>query len=245
MSYKAWCRHYRSANEGAGQLICFPHAGGSASFYLPVAAALSPGVDVVGVQYPGRQDRRLEPPLTAIAPLADQIHEVLSNRDNRGSNVTLFGHSMGAVVAFEVARRMEAAGQPPARLFVSGRRAPSIHREETVHLRDDAGILDEIRRLNGTDSAIFQDEEIMQAALPSLRADYQAIETYRGDPAVTVSCPVTALIGDADPRVTVDEARAWAGHTTGGFDIRTFPGGHFYLVDRAGDVLEILRQYVS
>jgi surfactin synthase thioesterase subunit len=209
-----------------------------------VSAALSPAVDVVGVQYPGRQDRRLEPPLDTIAPLADQIHAVLGTRKGN-KPVTLFGHSMGAVIAFEVARRMEAAGNPPARLFVSGRRAPSINRDETVHLRDDAGILDEIRRLNGTDSAVFSDDEIMRAALPALRADYTAIETYRGDPAATVSCPVTALIGDADPRVTVDEARAWAGHTTGGFDLRAFPGGHFYLVDRAGDVLEILRRHFS
>lgn len=240
VGYKTWCRHYRPADDQADQLICFPHAGGSASFYLPVSAALSPAIDVVGIQYPGRQDRRREPPIDDIAPLADQIHAVLPRSDRP---VTLFGHSMGAIVAFEVARRLEADGRPVTRLFASGRRAPSRHRDETVHQRDDAGILEEIRRLNGTDSALIEDDELMRAALPALRADYRAIETYRGDPGATVSCPVTALVGDADPKVTGDEARAWAGHTTGGFDIRVFSGGHFYLVDRAGDVVEILRRH--
>jgi len=244
--YDLWCRRYRPAKSGAGQLICFPHAGGSASFYLPVSAALSVAVDVLAIQYPGRQDRRREPPVDDIARLADLIHAVLLRGpgDARGDwPLTFFGHSMGAIVAFEVARRLEADGRGPVRIFASGRRAPSTSRNETVHLRDDAGILEEVRRLNGTGSAILQEEEIMRAALPALRADYRAIETYTCAPGATVSCPISVLVGDDDPKVTLDEANAWARHTVGTFDFHMFAGGHFYLVERANDVLKVFRQH--
>jgi surfactin synthase thioesterase subunit len=238
-----WCRRYRPADNGAEQLICFPHAGGSASFYLPVSVALSPGVDVVAIQYPGRQDRRREPLVDDIALLADHIHAVLRASDDKP--VTFFGHSMGAIVAFEVARRLEADGRTPVRIFASGRRAPSTHRKETIHLRDDVGILAEVRRLNGTGATLLQEEEIMRAALPALRGDYRAIETYTCAPGATVTCPISVLVGKDDPKVTFDEASAWAGHTAGSFDIHIFAGGHFYLVDRPGDILKILRQHFS
>jgi surfactin synthase thioesterase subunit len=238
-----WCRRYRPVRDGADQLVCFPHAGGSASFYLPVSAALSPVIDVVSIQYPGRQDRRSEQPVDDIALLADQIYAVLREQCDKPS--TFFGHSMGAIVAFEVARRLEADGHAPVRIFASGRRAPSTHRYETVHLRDDAGILTEVRSLNGTNSAILEEDEMMRAVLPALRADYRAIETYACGPEVTVTCSISVLVGEDDSKVTFDEASAWAGHTTGTFSIRMFAGGHFYLVDHSHDILEILRQHFN
>src|SRR5580658_7928209 len=153
-----WCRRYRPARNAPARLVCLPHAGGSAPFYLPVSAALSPDVDVVAIQYPGRQDRRGERPIDDIAVLADHLHGIL--RRQPPLPVTIFGHSMGAVLGFEVARRLEADGQGPVRLFVSGRRAPSTHRDENVHLRDDAGILAEVRAMNGTASALLGDDEL-------------------------------------------------------------------------------------
>jgi surfactin synthase thioesterase subunit len=236
-----WCRRYRPASRGSERLVCFPHAGGSASFYLPVAVALSPAVDVVAIQYPGRQDRRHEPPIDDIALLADHICALLRVTGDRP--LTFFGHSMGATVAFEVARRLEADGRAITRLFASGRRAPSARRGEAVHLRDDAGILAELRRLGGTSSALLQEDEIMRAALPALRADYRAIETYTCDPQATVSCPISVLMGDDDAMVSFDEASAWASHTTGAYDIRTFPGGHFYLVEHFNGLMEIIRHH--
>ena len=238
-----WCRRYRPADNGADQLVCFPHAGGSASFYLPVSVALSPAVDVVAIQYPGRQDRRHEPPIDDIALLADRVHAVLSASGDQP--VTFFGHSMGAIVAFEVARRLEAEGRAPVRIFASGRRAPSTYRNETIHLRDDEGILAEVRSMNGTGAALMQEEEIMRAALPALRADYRATETYTCAPGATVTCPISVLVGEDDPKVTSDEASAWARCTVGAFDLHVFAGGHFYLIDRSSDVLQILRRHFS
>lgn len=122
-----WCRRFRSAGNPAARLVCLPHAGGAAPFYVPVAAALSPDVDVVAVQYPGRQDRRTEEPIDDLAALADRLYEVLRRQPELP--FALLGHSMGAVLAFEVARRLEADGRGPSRLFASGRRAPSMYRE--------------------------------------------------------------------------------------------------------------------
>lgn len=238
-----WCRRYRPSATAGARLVCLPHAGGSASFFLPVAEALSPGVDVVAIQYPGRQDRRAERPLTDLGQLADHVHEVL--RDDSDLPLTLFGHSMGASVAFEVARRMEEEGRGgPVRLFASGRRAPALFREERAHKLDDAGLLAEIRRLNGTASRVLDDDELMRAALPALRADYQAAELYRASPQDTVACPVTVLTGDRDPKTSIEDARGWELHTTSGeCDVHVFPGGHFFLTEQVDGVTKLLKQH--
>ncbi len=237
-----WCRRYRPTDTATARLVCLPHAGGSASFFLPVSVALSPGVDVVSIQYPGRQDRRSEKPVTDLSLLADQVYAVL--RQQPELPLTFFGHSMGASLAFEVIRRMEADGRTPVRLFASGRRAPSVFREETVHRLDDNGLIAEIRRLNGTSSRVLDDDEMMRAALPALRADYQAAELYRSEPGTTVGCPVTVLTGDRDPKTSLDDAQAWAGHTTSdAFEVKVFPGGHFFISDQTDDVIKVLDEH--
>ncbi|WP_031470510.1 thioesterase II family protein [Sciscionella sediminilitoris] len=234
-----WLRRYAPAPEAESVLVCFPHAGGSATFYLPVARALAPDIDVLAVQYPGRQDRRADPCIGDLGELADAIVPWL--RSWFGRPVTLFGHSMGATVAFEVARRLEAAGTPPAGLVVSARRAPSRHRDESVHLRDDDGLIEELKKLAGTDAALFGDEELLRMVLPAIRSDYRAAETYRYAPGPDLSCPVTALTGDADPKATLEEVADWEKHTTGRFRMRHWAGGHFYLTHYQAEVLELLR----
>jgi surfactin synthase thioesterase subunit len=128
------------------------------------------------------------------------------------------------------------------RLFASGRRAPSAYRDEKVHLRDDPGILAEVRMLNGTASSLLSNDELMRATLPALRADYQATETYSCTPEITVNCPISVLVGDSDPRTTIDEANAWAQHTSGSFDLQVFPGGHFFLTDQKDEIINVLSQ---
>jgi surfactin synthase thioesterase subunit len=236
-----WCRRYRPARKTAARLVCLPHAGGSASFFLPVSAALSPEIDVLAIQYPGRQDRRAERPINNMAVLADRVHDILRRQPEMP--LIFFGHSMGAILAFEVTRRLEADGKGPVRLFASGRRAPSTYRDEMVHLRDDASILAEVRRLNGTASSVLGDDEMMRAALPALRADYVATETYRCAPETAVSCPISVLVGDNDPKTTLDEAKAWAAHTSGPFDLRVFSGGHFFLTGHADEITGILDEH--
>ncbi|MEY9969558.1 pyochelin biosynthetic protein PchC [Streptacidiphilus sp. MAP12-16] len=245
--YDLWIRRFHQAPDSKVRLLCLPHAGGSASFYHPVSAALSPGIEVLAVQYPGRQDRRSEPSVDSIGELADLVHRMVRPLDDRP--LAIFGHSMGAVLGFELARRLEADGQPPAVLFASGRRGPGTYREEFVHRRDDDGVVAELKTLSGTNTALLGDEEILRMILPAIRNDYRAIETYRREPGGPLSIPIVTLIGDDDPKSTVDEARAWSDETTGDFSIRVFPGGHFYLAAHQKAVLaeitERLTTYVG
>ncbi|MFF6995240.1 thioesterase II family protein [Streptomyces sp. NPDC008313] len=239
----AWIRRFHPAPEAPTRLVCFPHAGGSATYYFPVSNALSPGVDVLSVQYPGRQDRRTEPCVDDIRALADTVVRELRPWADRP--LTLFGHSMGASLAFEVALRLEAEGIVPLGLFASGRRAPSRHRNETVHLADDDTLIAELKKLSGTDTQMLGDPEVLRMILPAVRNDYRAAETYRHRPGPPLSCPVVALVGDDDPQVTDDEARAWAEHTTGGFTLRTFTGGHFFLNSHAPAVMSAISAHIA
>ncbi|MFJ1759420.1 thioesterase II family protein [Amycolatopsis sp. NPDC088138] len=231
----AWVRRFHDATGSTARLVCFPYAGGSASFFHPVSARFSPGTEVVALQYPGRQDRRREPCIDDLGKLADEIADRLATLSAKPT--VFFGHSMGAVLAFETAYRLEQAGtNAPATVVASGRRAPSTRREDRVHERDDEGLIAELRLLNGTDSAVFGDDELLQLALPSIRGDYTAIETYRCEPGRRIAAPIAVLTGDSDPKTTLAEAEAWREHTEGAFTLRVFAGGHFFLADHQADV---------
>ncbi|AYN42803.1 thioesterase [Streptomyces dangxiongensis] len=237
--HQSWLRSFHQSTPGAPRLVCLPHAGGSASFYFAVSKALSPAVEVRAVQYPGRQDRYDEPLAGSVQELAQGVFRALD--DGQDTPLALFGHSMGAMVGFELARLLEAAGRPPVTFFASGRRGPSLVRTETVHQGDDAQLIAEVTKLDGTDAALLEDEELQRMVLPVLRADYRAVETYRRAPGPRLSCPVVAMTGDADPRLTPDEARTWAEETDGAFELRVFPGAHFYLVAQQEAVLAEVR----
>ncbi|MFC4053588.1 MULTISPECIES: thioesterase II family protein [Actinomadura] len=232
-----WIRRFHPDGPGDVQLVCFPHAGGSASYYFPMSKAMPPEIDALVLQYPGRQDRRHEPPVDSVPRLADQIFAVLADR--LSPRFAFFGHSMGAVVAFEVARRFAAErGTAPLWFFASGRRAPSRRRAGTVHTMDDAELIAELGRVGGTDARLLRDEELLASILPAVRNDYRAIERYAWTPGPPVDCPVTVLVGESDPQTTVDEAIAWQEHFTGTCDLRVFPGGHFYLEDASAEVID-------
>lgn len=236
----SWVRLYHPSPAPKARVVCFPHAGGSASFFHPVSSALRPDIEVLAIQYPGRQDRRGETPMTDIGELADRVFEALRPQLLREPRPAFFGHSMGATVAFEVAVRMRREGLAPTVLIPSGRRAPSERRSEDVHLRDDAGLVAEIRKLSGTDTRLLDDEEMLSAILPAVRADYRAIERYVGAADAVVDCPVEVFVGDTDEQVTLQEADAWRRHTTGDFAVQSFQGGHFYLTARAAETIERL-----
>lgn len=229
-----WLRRFRPNPAAAVRLVCFPHAGGSASFYHPVALAHASAADVVVLQYPGRQDRRREPLVGSVGEYVALIAPILAMEP--ALPTVYFGHSMGAVLAFETAVALAGTSAAPVALVASGRRAPATHRDEHVHLRDDDGIVAEIRELNGTQADLLGDEEILRLAMPSVRGDYRAIETYQAVAGRSVDCPVTVLVGDDDPKTTLAEADRWREHTTAAFRLRSFPGGHFYLVAHQAEV---------
>jgi surfactin synthase thioesterase subunit len=241
---ETWLRRYHPASEAAHQMLCLPHAGGSASFYYPVSRALAPSVEVLSVQYPGRQDRRHEPLIGSVPELTDQI--VAAVRATVDRPLAVFGHSMGATLGFEVVRLLEGAGMQVSVLFVSGRRAPSTPREEPDYRQyTDADIIRELRSLNGTEGNLLHDDETLQMILPSVRNDYLVIRDYRFVPGPPLRCPVVALNGEEDPKVTAAEAEAWREHTSGPFDLQMFPGGHFYLISQAASVIGTVARHLG
>jgi surfactin synthase thioesterase subunit len=236
-----WVRRFHPADNAATQLLCLSHAGGSASYFFGVSKALSPEIDVLSVQYPGRQDRLREPCLTSVHDLADGLVAALEPLTNRP--LTIFGHSLGATLGYEVAVRLERAGIPPTGLFASGRPAPHRVRHERTHLRDDAGLVAGMKELGGTDTALLDDEDVLAMVLPAIRGDYIAAETYTHRPGPPLSCPIYALTGDSDPKVTVEETEAWHDHTSADFELAVYPGAHFYLNDHVGDILNRIRTH--
>jgi pyochelin biosynthetic protein PchC len=225
---RLWLRRFHPAEPDSCQLVCFPHAGGAASFFFPVSRALSPTIEVVAVQYPGRQDRRGEPAMRDLTEHARLIYERVRLLARRP--LAFFGHSMGASLAFEVARLLEQHdGVVLSALFVSGRRAPSRHRDERVHQKSDQVLIAELRRLDGTGAGLLDNEEVLQMIMPAIRADYTAAETYRCEPGPILRCPVAVHSGSSDPHVTREEAMAWQDHSTGTFTFHQYPGGHFFL----------------
>jgi pyochelin biosynthesis protein PchC len=239
----AWIRRLHPSASATSRLVCLPHAGGSASYFYPLSQRLSPDVDVLAIQYPGRQDRRAETPIDDICKLADIITAELAPW--RDLPLALFGHSMGATIAFEVAGRLSHNGNPPITLFASGCRAPAMYRDARLHLADDATLVANLIHLSGTNARMLEDREVVEMILPALRSDYHAVETYRYRDDVTLSCPITVFTGDADPQVAMAEALAWRAHTEGPFRIEVFSGGHFFLNDHADEVPAFIREQLT
>lgn len=226
-------------NPGArARLFCFPYAGAGASVYRPWAAAFAPSIEIIGVQLPGRESRFTEPPFDRVGPLLDALlPAILPELDRPSTHASrpfaFFGHSLGALVAFELCRRLRAAGAPlPAQLFVSGRNAPQTPLDdEPLHALSDEDLIAGLIRYNGTPAAVLADKELMELVLPVVRADFAIHETYAYKSEPPLDLPITAFGGEADN--TVDEAHleAWRAQTSRGFRRQMFPGDHFYLND--------------
>ncbi|MER7959854.1 alpha/beta fold hydrolase [Streptomyces sp. NPDC096030] len=223
------------AVAGAPRLFCFPHAGGAASSLRSLALSLAPTLDVLVAQYPGRQDRRLEEPVDDLDRLADALAVEVSGQID--GPYALFGHSMGAVLAYEVARRL-APRRGPAALILSGRGAPRPEPGRHDRLRTDDDIVRAVSALGGTTPEVLRDPELREMVMPALRADYRAIGSYGWKPGPPSTVPFTVLIGDSDPVVTVEQAQRWAEFTTADTRTQVFSGGHFFLDAHLAEVSE-------
>ncbi|MET8661717.1 thioesterase II family protein [Streptomyces griseus] len=232
-------RSFDPRGDASIRLVCFPHAGGSAGAFRAWAVDAPADVEVHAVQYPGRGDRYHLGAAGSMDDLVGPIAtELLGTRCGaRPESLVLFGHSLGAVAAYETARLLDARGRAPAGLVVSGHPAPALARGDTVHRGTDAELLADLRRLGGTAAELLDDEDLMEVMLPTIRLDYQVIETYRWRPGPKLPTPVTALYGDQDEEVLAAEAEAWREVTEGGSTAVAFPGAHFYLEEQSEAVL--------
>jgi pyochelin biosynthetic protein PchC len=221
------------------RVLLFPHAGGSASYYRSWAAAAPWDVEFVAVQYPGREDRFGEPVPADMRGFVAALASGLP-LDAAALPTVLFGHSMGAVVAYEMARHLTSIGRPPTALVASAHPAPALSRPGQLHQGGDDELIAELRRTEATPSDILGNTALMQTFLPVIRCDYRVSETYRPLPGGRLRTPVTVLYGDRDPEIFSWEAEAWCEVTDGPCDVRVFDGGHFYVDQHRRSVVELL-----
>lgn len=211
------------------RLFCFAYAGAGAYAFATWQQQLPGYLHVHSVQLPGRENRMAEPPLNDLDEIVAQVAPVIAKYDDRP--FALLGHSVGAAVAFEVARWLRRNGRSlPSVLFVSGRRAPHLPmRSEPLHGLPDDEFLDAVCRFGGTPPGVLDDPDLVEMFLPVLRADITAAETYEYRPEPPLECPIVAMHGVADAIVRPDEVAAWDRHTGAGMRRHDFPGGHFFI----------------
>jgi surfactin synthase thioesterase subunit len=226
-------------------LFCFAHAGGGAAFYRPWQTVLGPDIEVCPVVLPGREARRRELPYTRMGELVEPLFDALLSRADRP--FALFGHSMGAAVAYEMACRFSVVSVGgPRCLIVSGRQPPHRPaRHPPIHRLPQDEFVARVARLDGTPAEVLRDKELLAAFLPGLRADFELNETYAPAPHPRLVIPVFAFVGDTDPLVEPPDMLAWGEVTTGPFDTRVFSGGHFYVQGARPEVLVAVREAVS
>ena len=241
----SWIVATPSFPPGRERLFCFPFAGGGAAVFRSWQRQLE-GVAVCPVQRPGRGARMAEEPCFRLPQLAVSACDAL--RPAMVPPFALFGHSFGALLAFEIARELRRRGAPgPDHLFVSGRRAPRLPEPAPpLHGLPDAEFVAEIRhRFDGIPPAILQEPELLRLLLPVLRADMAALETYEYREEEPLACPISAFGGEDDPWATHDELEAWRGETSASFVVRRFAGGHFYLQQAEPLLLPVLAERLA
>jgi medium-chain acyl-[acyl-carrier-protein] hydrolase len=227
------------------RLFCFPYAGGGAFAFRGWAERVPHDVELCGVQLPAREGRFNEPAYTRLTDLVRDLAAVVGPATD--VPYAFFGHSMGALVAFALARELRRANlRGPELLMVSGRRAPQRpDPDPPIHALPMAEFLQELRELNGTPEAIFRDEELLQLLVPVLRADFEICETFEYQQERPLECPIAAFGGLVDPDVAREDLEAWSEQTNTSFSLRMFPGDHFYFVNRAAALLDELARHLE
>jgi pyochelin biosynthesis protein PchC len=244
-----WIRALRPTSWAQLRLVCFPHAGGTASFFRDWSERLTSDVELWAIQYPGRENRIREPLIPDMPSLAERVTGEL--RRFLDLPTVIFGHSMGAAVGYEVARRLTNTGEHHTvrHLVVSGCAAPNRIRPfadgEGAHLLDDDQLVAMLKRLDAGGTELLDDPDMRQVLLPAIRNDYGLIQSYTGSLSPALQTDVTAFTGRQDDAVHADDLQAWAEVTRGRFKIRSFPGGHSYLAHHRDETVRAVQDVLD
>ena len=234
-----WLTCFRNSQEVRMRLFCAPYAGGGAQVFQRWPERLPAGIEVCCLNLPGRGKRFVDPPFSELMPLVGEATDAVLPLLDRP--FALFGHSMGALISFEITRSIRKLRQvSPVHLFVSGCFAPHLPDPHPMHSLAHQEFVDDLLVLNGVPREALEDQELMELVLPALRADFTAAETYVHAHEPALSCPITAFAGSRDPLTTLDSVEAWRVHTTGAFSFRILPGDHFFLVSQQSLLLSML-----
>jgi len=234
-----WYRVYAPRPKATLRLVCFPHAGGGASVFHGWAERLRESIELVAVQYPGRQDRSHEEPIADLETLADEVVAVLAPLFDRP--VAFFGHSLGATVAFEVARRLRPRFPTPlAHLIVSARKSPADCTTSGYDFSRDEDLRRYLTRLGDGAALVLRNPDLWQLLVPPLRADLVMSQRYRYAAGAPLTCPLTLIAADGDHSCTIDDMRAWSGYTIGAAEERAVPGDHYYVDSPPDELFTIL-----
>jgi medium-chain acyl-[acyl-carrier-protein] hydrolase len=230
---------YRQPKEGAAlRLFCFPHAGAGASIFRDLAGGL-PGVEVAAVQLPGHEARIAEPPVAEMARLSPAVADAIERLPPLPC--AFFGHSLGAIVAFEATRELRRRGaRRPLHLFASACPAPHIPDRDDAHTLPDAELVARLRGFGETSEEVLANRELMEMILPIYRADAALTETYAYADEPPLDLPITAIGGREDERATMADLSAWQRHTRAAFALETVPGRHLFLQTARAEVLAIV-----
>ncbi len=235
-TFPSWIKVVPGRTQGAsgGAIVVFPHAGAAAASYRVLAAAMAAGADTYIVQYPRRADRISEPAHETVHDLALDLFAAGPWRSV--APLRLFGHSMGAVVAFEFARIAEAHGTAVQKLWASAGPPPCVIANMPELPTSDDRLLADIADLGGTDPQLLADDEFSELLTTAVRADYQAFNRYDPRPDVRIGADIHVLGGQDDHRIGTDVLRRWETHTVGSFELSLYDGGHFYVYDHVDTI---------
>jgi medium-chain acyl-[acyl-carrier-protein] hydrolase len=236
----SWFTFPRPRPAARLRLFCFPYAGGSAAIYRQWAARLPPSVEVCLARLPGRETRLREPPFTDLMRMVSAVAPAVA--PHLDMPFAFFGHSMGAMISFELARLLRRERrQLPAALFVSGRPAPQLPvTEKRSYDLPDAEFKEKLLSLNGTPREVLEHPELMELMMPLLRADFSVVETYEYVPEPPLECPVIAFGGTEDASISREQVEGWRAQTGSLFRLWMIPGDHFFLNSAADLLLERL-----
>ena len=231
---------FKPQSEAKFRLFCFPYAGAGASIFRSWAEALPSEIEVCALQLPGREDRLGEAPFTRFAPLVQALVPII--QPYLDLPFTFFGHSMGALVSFELVRELRRQGCPsPAHLLVSALRAPQLpDLNLPIHRLPEPKFIEALQQLKGTPEGILQNADLMQLLSPTIRADLAIAENYIYSAQDPLACPITAFGGQADSIVRSEELAGWKEQTLSSFRLQLFPGDHFFLHRDREDLLKAI-----